>query len=107
MAASASSRGFTAPIGAAKLPRVEVLPTLRNGFVEFRRKKRKLIGTGSTGGFFSIKCCCSDSVMPIRGGSGSGNGVDKGDDWRFDSKKISVNYMRIQASSAMPFASPQ
>ncbi|XP_055836261.1 protein EARLY STARVATION 1, chloroplastic [Solanum dulcamara] len=102
MAASASSRGFTAPIRAAKLPRVEVLPTLRNGFVEFRRKKRS-----STGGFFSIKCCCSDSVVPIRGGSGSGNGVDKGDDFRLDSKKISTNYMRIQASSAMPFASPQ
>ncbi|KAL3372329.1 hypothetical protein AABB24_008738 [Solanum stoloniferum] len=98
MAASASSRGFTAPIGAT----VEVFPTSPNGFVEFRRKKRSSIG-----GFFSIQCCCSDSVMPIRGGSGSGNGVDKGDDGRLDSKKITANYMRTQASSPMPFASPQ
>ncbi|KAK4351813.1 hypothetical protein RND71_027331 [Anisodus tanguticus] len=98
MAASASSRGFLG----AKLGRIDVSPAFRNEFVEFGRKKRKLIGAG---GFFSVKCCCLDSAMPIRGGAG--NGVDKGDDWRFDAKKISANYMRIQASSAMPFASPQ
>lgn len=97
---AASSRGFTAPIGA----KLDVSPSAyyyyRNngGFVEFRRKKRKLIS--------NIKCCCSDSAMPIN----SGNGVDKsggGEDWRFDAKKISANYMRIQASSSMPFPSPQ
>lgn len=39
-----------------------------------------------------------------------GNDIDKsgeGEDWRFDAKKISANYMRIQASSSMPFPSPQ
>lgn len=103
--ASASSRGFAA----TELRSVDILPSFRNGFVEFRRTNRKLIGgcRNSTGGFFSVKCC-SDSTMPIRGASGgSGNGVDKSDDWRFDAKKTSANYMRIQASSAMPFPSPQ
>ncbi|CAN4094069.1 unnamed protein product [Withania somnifera] len=105
--ASASSRRFTAPVGAVKLRRNDILPAFRSGFVEFRRKKRKLISVGSTGGVLSVKCC-SDSAMPIRGSSGdSGNGVDKSDDWRFDAKNINANYMRIQASSTMPFASHQ
>lgn len=61
---AASSRGFTAPIGA----KLDVSPSAyyyyRNngGFVEFRRKKRKLIS--------NIKCCCSDSTIPINSGNG-------------------------------------
>ncbi|KAG8494324.1 hypothetical protein CXB51_012076 [Gossypium anomalum] len=53
-----------------------------------------------------ISCCCSEPVVPVRRGSGSGKSNEKVEDWRFDSKK-SPHRVRVQASSAMPFASAQ
>ncbi|XP_057435143.1 protein EARLY STARVATION 1, chloroplastic [Lotus japonicus] len=71
-----------------------------------RRKRRKTC-------FFDVdrarlRCCCSDSVTPIRRASGAGNGGDRSEEWRLDPKKNPhIHRMRVQASpAAMPFASP-
>uniref|UniRef100_A0A0R0K2I4 Inactive purple acid phosphatase-like protein n=1 Tax=Glycine max TaxID=3847 RepID=A0A0R0K2I4_SOYBN len=110
---AASSRGFSTTqfdfklrvmrLNAALLPKSHVL--------EFGpRKRRKLcfdsdrvrLGDGA------MRCCCSDSVTPIRRTSGPGNGSDKNEEWRFDTKKPPhIHRVRVQASpAAMPFASP-
>ncbi|XP_039001832.1 uncharacterized protein LOC120127992 isoform X3 [Hibiscus syriacus] len=53
-----------------------------------------------------ITCYCSDPVVPVRRATGSGKSNEKVEDWRFDSKKIPLR-VRVQAPSAMPFASAQ
>lgn len=55
-----------------------------------------------------LRCCCSDSVTPIRRASGAGNGGDRSEEWRLDPKKNPhIHRMRVKASpAAMPFASP-
>ncbi|KAL3321772.1 hypothetical protein AABB24_039405 [Solanum stoloniferum] len=93
--AATGSNGLTGPLG-GKLKRVDV----GIGFVELQRKRRRVFG---------VKCCCSGSVVPIRGINGSGKCVEKCENWRFDSKKSSHSYrVKVQASSStMPFASPK
>ncbi|XP_039055692.1 uncharacterized protein LOC120198413 [Hibiscus syriacus] len=54
-----------------------------------------------------ISCCCSDSLVPIRGANGSGSGnVTKGENRRFGSNN-SLHRVRILASPVMPCASAQ
>ncbi|KAL2489485.1 hypothetical protein Fot_42777 [Forsythia ovata] len=100
MAAAAASRGFTTPFN-LRLRGADVAALNdKNGVLEVRRKKRRLL----TSDWGVVKCCCSDSVVPIRMATGSGKSVEKCEEWRFDMKK-SPNY-RVRAP-AMPFASPQ
>lgn len=92
--AASASNGLMAPLG-GKLKRVYV----GIGFVDLQRKKRRVFG---------VKCCCSGSVVPIRGINGSGKCIKKFDNWRFDSKNSSHSYrVKVQASSTMPFPSPK
>lgn len=101
MAMAATSRGVATPFK-LKARTADALPL--SGFVEveLRWRKRRLLGRD---GRWSVKCCCPDSVVPIRGSSGSGKSADKCEEWRFDPRKI--NRVRVHASPAMPFASPQ
>nr|GMC85002.1 inactive purple acid phosphatase-like protein [Ipomoea batatas]GMD43608.1 inactive purple acid phosphatase-like protein [Ipomoea batatas]GME19351.1 inactive purple acid phosphatase-like protein [Ipomoea batatas] len=99
MAMAATSRGVATPFK-TKARRADALPV--SGFVELRWRKRRLLGGDAR---WSVKCCCPDSVVPIRGSSGSGKSADNCEEWRFDPLKI--NRVRVHASTAMPFASPQ
>ncbi|XP_023002025.1 uncharacterized protein LOC111496033 isoform X1 [Cucurbita maxima] len=82
--------------------RVESVLLRSRGGAELRRRTwgRILFGINRVG-FSSIRCCCSDSMVPIRRITGSGKSVEKQEDWRFDAK------LCIQATPAMPFASSQ
>ncbi|CAK9178341.1 unnamed protein product [Ilex paraguariensis] len=99
---AATSRGLTAPFG-VRLRSVDVSPPLHHQPLDLRkRRRRRLIDRAD----FRIKCCCSDSLGPIRRTSGSGKRVEKCVEWRFDPKK-NTHRVRMQATPAMPFASPQ
>ncbi|KAF7829493.1 inactive purple acid phosphatase-like protein [Senna tora] len=65
------------------------------------RKRRKLCFERDRVRVSQVTCCCSDSITPIRSAS-----CEKTEEWRFDPKKSS-HRVRVQASPAMPFASPQ
>ncbi|MBA0595317.1 hypothetical protein Gorai_012190, partial [Gossypium raimondii] len=96
----ASSRGFTTQLELK-------LSTL---FISYglapSKKKRMCFPRDPLTILSRISCCCSEPVVPVRRGSGSGKSNEKVEDWRFDSKK-SPHRVRVQASSAMPFASAQ
>lgn len=70
---------------------------------DVRKRRRRLF----VGGNCTIKCCCSDSVVPIRRRS-LRKGVEKAEEWAFDPKKT-THRVRIQATTpaALPFASSQ
>lgn len=76
-----------------------------NNVSEFR-KRRRVNFEGERVGVSRISCCCSDSVLPIRRATEIVKSVEKSDEWRFGSKKVRRR-VRIQASPALPFASPQ
>ncbi|KAJ7966954.1 Inactive purple acid phosphatase-like protein [Quillaja saponaria] len=103
---SASSRGFSAQFD-FKLRRFDVRPL----YVLDPRKRRRsmMCYEGDRLGVSRIACSCSDSVVPIRRTTGSGNRAEKKtEERRFDSKKSPHGQrIRAQASPAMPFASPQ
>ncbi|KAH1065866.1 hypothetical protein J1N35_030853 [Gossypium stocksii] len=96
----ASSRGFTTQLELK-------LSTL---FISYglapSKKKRMCFPRDPLTILSRISCCLSEPVVPVRRGSGSGKSNEKVEDWRFDSKK-SPHRVRVQASSAMPFASAQ
>lgn len=96
----ASSRGFTSQLELK-------LSTL---FISYglapSKKKRMCFPRDPLTMLSRISCCCSEPVVPVRRGSGSGKNNEKVEDWRFDSKK-SPHRVRVQASSGMPFASAQ
>lgn len=111
---AASSRGLSTTQFDFKLrlAPLNVVPLHKSHVLELApSKRRKLcfdfadrvrLGSGA------IRCCCSDSVTPIRRTSGPGNGGDKNEERRFDTKKNPhIHRVRVQASpAAMPFASP-
>ncbi|KAM7514001.1 hypothetical protein LguiA_003584 [Lonicera macranthoides] len=70
---------------------------------DVRKSRRKLFVCGNC----TIKCCCSDSVVPIRRSS-LRKGVEKAEEWSFDPKKTTQR-VRIQANTpaALPFSSSQ
>ena len=108
---AASPGGFTAQLN-FKLGRRPGGYAMRNqlGLDLEVRKRRRLRVEASTDriGTSRISCCCSDSVVPIRRSSGSGKSIEKSEDWRFDPKKSSHSHrVRLHASPALPFASPQ
>ncbi|XP_015884176.1 protein EARLY STARVATION 1, chloroplastic [Ziziphus jujuba] len=104
---AASSRGFATQLD-FKLRRLGFHHPLHrdNNNVSAFRKRRRVNFEGDRVVVSRISCCCSDSVLPIRRATGTGKSVEKSDEWRFDSKKIRRS-VRIQASPALPFASPQ
>ncbi|KAJ0086053.1 hypothetical protein Patl1_09419 [Pistacia atlantica] len=71
-----------------------------NGLKELRKRKR-LCFSGHRTRVARITSCCSDSAVPIRRKTG-----EMCEERRFDQKKTS-HRVRIQASSALPFASTQ
>ncbi|VFQ70912.1 unnamed protein product [Cuscuta campestris] len=79
--------------------RADTLPL--SGLSEFRGTKRRFIGRDLWG----VRCCCPDSVVPIRRNSGPGKSTDKGEESRIDPRKI--NRLRLHGSPAMTFVSPQ
>lgn len=98
---AASSRGFSTTQFDFKLraTRLNVALLPNNYFPELcRRKRRKMFSDAE------FRCCCSDSVAPIRRTSGP----EKIEERRFDPKKNShVHRVRTRATpAAMPFASP-
>ncbi|KAL1344006.1 hypothetical protein HN51_017928 [Arachis hypogaea] len=113
---AASSRGFSTTHFDFKLRvrRLSVALQPNTNVLGFGSRKRRKVCSGADRvrlGSFQLRCCCSDSVTPIRRTSGpGGNGGDKNDEWRFDAKKKPHSHtlrVRIQASpAAMPFASP-
>ncbi|XP_023887871.1 protein EARLY STARVATION 1, chloroplastic isoform X2 [Quercus suber] len=110
---AASPGGFTAQLN-FKLGRRPGGYPMRNqlGLDLGVRKRRRLRVEASSDrvGTSRISCCCSDSVVPIRRSSGSGKSIEKSEDWRFDPKKSSHSHshrVRVHASPALPFASPQ
>ncbi|XP_011657351.1 uncharacterized protein LOC101214256 isoform X1 [Cucumis sativus] len=87
--------------------RLESFPLPSHGGPELRRRRwRRILFGINRLGFTPISCCCSDSMVPIRRATGSGKSVEKQEDWRFDPKKP-PRRLRVQATPAMPFASPQ
>lgn len=110
---AASSRGFsTTPFDfKLRITRLNVALLPKTHVLELGpRKRRKLCFDAERVRLCNgvMRCCCSDSVTPIRRTSGPGNGVDKNEEWRFDPKKNPhILRVRVQASpAAMPFASP-
>ncbi|CAI9771449.1 unnamed protein product [Fraxinus pennsylvanica] len=100
MAAAAASRGFMTPFN-FRLRRSDVAALNdKNGVLEVRRKKRRLLMSD----WGVVKCCCSDSVVPIRMATGSGKNVEKSEDWRVDMKQSQNSRVR---APAMRFASHQ
>ncbi|KAK2446609.1 inactive purple acid phosphatase protein [Trifolium repens] len=107
---AASSRGFSTTQFDFKLrvTRLNVALLPNNYFPELcRRKRRKMCFDAERVrlGNLKFRCCCSDSVTPIRRTSGP----DKIEERRFDPKKNShIHRVRTQATppAAMPFASP-
>ncbi|EXB56336.1 hypothetical protein L484_024878 [Morus notabilis] len=78
-----------------------------NGSFELRKRRRVSFDGGDRRVVVSrVRCCCSDSVVPIRKAAGAGKSVEKAEEWRFDPKK-SPRRVRIQPSPALPFSSPQ
>ncbi|KAJ0025540.1 hypothetical protein Pint_09259 [Pistacia integerrima] len=71
-----------------------------NGLKELRKRKR-LCFSGHRTRVARITSCCSDSAVPIRRKTG-----EMCEERRFDQKKTSHG-VRIQTSSALPFASTQ
>ena len=108
---AASPGGFTAQLN-FKLGRRPGGYPMRNQLgldLEVRKRRRLRVEASSDRvGTSRISCCCSHPVVPIRRSSGSGKSMEKSEDWRFDPKKSSHSHrVRVHASPALPFASPQ
>ncbi|KAF3446882.1 hypothetical protein FNV43_RR12062 [Rhamnella rubrinervis] len=102
---AAGSRGFATQFD-FKLRRLGFqFPPHHNSNVSDFRKRRRVSFERDRLGVSRISCCCSDSVLPIRRAR-SAKSVEKTEEWRLDPKKIRRR-VRIQASSALPFASPR
>ncbi|XP_022946162.1 uncharacterized protein LOC111450324 isoform X1 [Cucurbita moschata] len=102
---AACCRGFSTHVDFDR--RVELFRSPTLGGPDLRRRRwRRILFESNRVGFCPITCCCSDSLVPIRRTAGSGKNVEKQEDWRFNPKK-SPRRLRIQATPAMPFASPQ
>lgn len=106
---AASSRGFSTTQFDFKLraTRLNVALLPNNYFPELcRRKRRKTFSDAERVriGNLEFRCCCSESVTPIRRTSGP----EKIKERRFDPKKNPhVHRVRTRATpAAMPFASP-
>ncbi|XP_022153171.1 uncharacterized protein LOC111020728 isoform X3 [Momordica charantia] len=106
---AACCRGFSTHFDIDRRLESFRLPSHGHGPPELRRRRRRrrrVLFEINGVGFTSISCCCSDSMVPIRRTTGSGKSVEKKEDWRFDPKKAPRS-VRIQATPAMSFASPQ
>ncbi|XP_027353666.1 uncharacterized protein LOC113864298 isoform X2 [Abrus precatorius] len=108
-----TSRGFsTTPFDfKLRLRRLNVALLPNNHVLELGPRKRRKLWFDADRvrlGNCRVRCCCSDSVTPIRRTSGPGNGSDKNEERMFDPKKTPhIHRVRVQASpAAMPFASP-